>query len=93
MPSAIQGNYTHIAANGTTPITAQVLVGLQINTKGAAANVLTLRDGDVNGLIIAVIDTVTPSAGWLHYGAQLLNGKVTAVLATGTAADVTIITN
>jgi hypothetical protein len=93
MPSSIGGNYTHLNANGTVTIQAQILVGVIFNTKGAAANVLTLRDGSASGTIIAVIDTTAPTAGWLHYGAQLLGGALIAVLATGTAADVTIITN
>ena len=91
MPSAIGGSYTHANANGASTINAQILVGVQINTKGAAANILTLQDG-TSGPTIAVIDT-TIGPVWLHYGAQLKNGAVVATLSAGTAADVTIITN
>ncbi|MHB2015308.1 MAG: hypothetical protein ACYCW6_00010 [Candidatus Xenobia bacterium] len=62
-----------------------------INTKGASANVLTLYDGvDATGTVIAVIDT-TAAVGALLYGINTDVGLY-AVLATGTPADLTIVT-
>lgn len=82
-------NYSHLNANGSTnlalvPVT---LHSVTINTKGATANTLTLTDG-ASGTTIAVIDTTT-QVQTLLYGVQCKVG-LTAALASGTAADVTI---
>lgn len=82
---------THIAADGTTAIASQTiyLSHVTINTKGALANTVTLYDGTVaQGVILAIIDT-TVSIGTLLYDVTLMNG-LTVVMATGTAADVTV---
>jgi hypothetical protein len=80
-------NYSHLNANGTTTLasTPVELHTVTINTKGASANTLTLSDG---ANTIAVIDTTTGTET-LTFDCQCRSG-LTAVLATGTAADVTI---
>ena len=62
-----------------------------INTKGATANLLTLYDNAsaAAGNVIAVIDT-TSNVGDIMYDINTLNGLY-AVLAAGTAADLTIV--
>ena len=88
------GNYTHLAANASTDnivAGAGVLINVVINTKGATANTLTLYDDLLHGTsghIIAVIDT-TANTGVLNYDVRLVRG-LSATMATGTAADVTI---
>lgn len=83
-------NYTHLAANGAATIgTGKRGIKIHtvtVNTKGASANTLTLAD--TNGTI-AIIDTVNISTQSLIYDIDCV-GNVTATLATGTAADVTI---
>jgi hypothetical protein len=83
--------YTHLAANGTTNILAGggFLHAVTINSKGASSNVLTLTDLNAPGgsRTIAVIDT-TSQIGTLRY--DILISSLTAVMGTGTAADVTI---
>lgn len=93
--SNVVGNneYTHISAN-----TAGVQVGpagtirlhaVNINTKGAASNVLTLYDGtSTAGTVVAAFDT-TVSFGTFQYNITVKVGLF-AVLATGTPADLTI---
>jgi hypothetical protein len=84
--------YTNINANGTTVIRTGrgVLVGVTINTKGAAANTATVYDNTAgSGTVIGVIDT-TSALGMLPYGAQFNTG-LTVVMATGTQADITVI--
>lgn len=81
-------NYSHLNANGANTVSPNpcALHSVTINTKGAAANVLTLADGATT---LAVIDTVAPLGPVLLYDVQCKTG-LTATLATGTAADVTI---
>lgn len=85
-------NYTRIAANGTTVIQAAqpvVLAVVTINTRGTAGNTLTLYDGpNASSSVIATIDT-TVSIGTLLYEVNTNTG-LTAVMATGGAADVTV---
>ena len=83
-------NFTHLAANGAATIGSSG-IGIKvhtvcINTKGAAANTLTLAQGATT---IAVIDTVNLATNVLIYDVDT-TGPVTATLATGTAADITI---
>lgn len=86
-------NYKHANANGNN-LAAKAparLKSVTINTKGAAANVLTIYDnaaGDTSGTVIAVIDTVTPAMPLLYDVLTLVGLSFT--LATGTAADVTV---
>jgi hypothetical protein len=86
-------DYIHLSANGTTVISAagtNPRLGIVvINTKGVG-NTLTLHDADSADAtkIIAIIDT-TVAIGPLDYG-QLALRALTAVLAGGTPADVTV---
>lgn len=82
--------YVNISTNQTLVIkqVPGVLGHVVINTKGASANVLTLYDNTAaSGTVIAVIDTTDSTPR--EYNLSLQKG-LTAVLATGTAADVTI---
>lgn len=85
-------NFKNINSNGTVTIGATgrgiKLHSVVINTKGAAANTLTLTDTGKNA-VIAVIDTVNINSQALVYDIDTI-GPITAALATGTAADVTI---
>jgi len=66
-----------------------VLSSVTINTKGATGNTLTIYDGvDATGAVIAVIDT-TSALGTFLFDILALTGLF-AVLASGTAADITI---
>jgi hypothetical protein len=91
----MSANYAHLAANATVNVAKNpcTLYSVTINTKGAASNTLTLYDNASagSGTIIAVIDTTAGPSSY-QFGAtgiQLGNG-LTAVMATGTTADVTI---
>lgn len=84
-------NYANIAANGTTTIRTGrgALHSININTKGASANVITVYDSAAaSGTKIATIDS-TVTYGPLIYDAEFITG-LTVVLATGTAADITV---
>jgi hypothetical protein len=83
----------HLAALGNSDALksgAGVLASVTINTKGATANVLTLYDSLTHGTgtTLAVIDT-TSAVTTLLYNVAFSTG-LSASLATGTAADVTI---
>ena len=80
-------NYAHLNGNGTSTLASApcTLHAVTINTKGATANTLTLSDGSTT---IAVIDTTAAVQPFL-FDVQCKTG-LTAVLANGTAADVTI---
>lgn len=95
-----QLNYVHMSTNATKAVGASALAtgpianfigSVIINTKGASSNTLTLYDGSSStGTVIAVIDT-TVGESVLRYDVALTSGAgFTAVMATGTAADVTI---
>ncbi len=84
-------NYTHLTGLFTTtnigPAGANSkLHSVTINTKGAAANLLTIADAVGT---IAVIDTVNINSQSLIYDIDT-QGRLTAASATGTGADVTI---
>ncbi len=84
-------NYTNLAANATTLIRTGrgILHNVNINTKGAASNVITVYDGiDANGTKIATIDS-TVTYGPLNFDVTFSTG-LTIVIATGTAADITV---
>jgi hypothetical protein len=87
-------NYTHLAANGAATIGPAASGGAKpniklhavaVNTKGTTGNTLTLAD--TSGTI-AVIDTTAGPSWWL-YDVDTV-GQLTATLATGVSADVTI---
>ena len=81
-------NYAHLAANATTTLCPAPceLHTVCVNTKGAAANTLTLTDG---ANTIAVIDTVGIVGQVFLFDVQCRTNLV-AVMQTGTAADVTV---
>lgn len=83
---------THLNANGTTVIKSGqgVLHAVTINTAGASSNTLTLYDNtEASGTVLAVINTQSTNRSDFTYKVRFGTG-LTAVLATGTAADVTI---
>ena len=89
-------NYAHFNTLASNVVCGQAceLTEVTINTAGASANTLTLYDsatvaGASSSNTIAVINTVVSNIVTLDYNAQCRSGLV-AVLATGTAADVTI---
>jgi hypothetical protein len=82
--------FQNIAANGTTTLKSGKgwLRGVTINKAGASANTLTLYDNTAgSGTKIATIDTTVGIE--FNYDLQFNTG-LTVVLATGTAADVTV---
>ncbi|HEY7309450.1 MAG TPA: hypothetical protein VH643_08845 [Gemmataceae bacterium] len=84
-------NYTHLNANGTTTIKSGpgMLHTLTINIKGATGNTITLYDNtSASGTVIAVVDP-TQNLITLDFDVAFVNG-LTVVLATGTAADITL---
>lgn len=85
--------YTHMNTNTTATISSgdTRLFLVLIGTLGAAANVLTISD-TTSLAVIAVIDTTKTGVAFYDFGGVRVAGGVKAVLATGTAADVTIIT-
>jgi hypothetical protein len=80
-----KAHYNSNAANNVGPAQGVLLHTVAINTKGATGNTLTLADASGT---IAVIDTTAGPAYWV-FDCQC-NGQLTATLANGTAADVTI---
>lgn len=86
--------YTHVAANGSSDDVGTgsgIFVGVVINTEGASSNTLTIYDSLTHGAgtTIAVIDT-TKAIGTIPYMVRLSTG-LSYTMATGTAADVTIL--
>jgi len=83
--------YSNLTANGTTVCRTGggILHSVTLNDAGASANVLTLYDNTAgSGTTIATIDTTEAKACFI-FDAGFDTG-LTAVLATGTAANVTI---
>jgi len=90
--SADVGKFLNISANGTTVIKRGPgrLQGVNIGVAGAAGNLLTLFDNTAgSGTPIATINTTAINA--FDYRDVNFNNGLTAVLATGTAANVTIL--
>jgi hypothetical protein len=84
-------SYQNLNANGTTVIKSAPgwLHSLTINTKGASGNTATIYDNTAaSGTKIATIDT-TAQIQSLLFDAAFTTG-LTIVLATGTAADLTV---
>lgn len=82
--------FSNLAANATTTLKIGKgwLRGVTINTKGASANTLTIYDNTAgSGTKIATIDTTV--GGEFNYDLQFNTG-LTVVMATGTAADITV---
>lgn len=85
--------YKHIDANATTTLKngPGALIRVTINTKGATGNTLTLYDNTSgSGPVIAVIDTTT-GVGSINFDEANFDTGLTAVMANGTAADVTVV--
>lgn len=83
---------TRINSNTTTVVKSGkgVLVGITINTAGAASNTATVYDNTAgSGTVIAVIDT-TAGTGTLFYNRECGTG-ITVVTATGTGADLSVL--
>jgi len=80
----------HVNTTGTAlKIGGGTLHSIVINTVGSASNLLTIYDGtDTSGMVIAAIDT-TAARGQFVYDVAFQTGLY-AVLAAGTAADLTI---
>lgn len=94
-------NFTHLSANGTTvvftPVTGvgssyAILHSIVINTKGASANTLAVYNdvSAVAGNQIAAIDSTNAAIGAILLDVKCTLG-ITVVLATGTAADITVV--
>jgi len=88
----VKYNYRRINANGTTTLQTGggVLRSVTIAVVGAAANVLTIYDNTAgSGTVILNASTVltAPCTWTLDAG---FNTGLTVVLATGTAADITV---
>jgi hypothetical protein len=84
-------SYTHLNANGTTVVKSGAgwLHTLTINIKGASGNTVTVYDNTAgSGTVIAVIDP-TQNLVTLTFDAAFTVG-LTVVIATGTAADITL---
>lgn len=84
-------NYTNLAANATTLIRTGpgLLHSITVNKAGATANVVTVYDGlSASGTKIATLDG-TQIPGTLLYDVAFSTG-LTIVIATGTAADITV---
>ncbi len=90
-----QWESTHVAAgtatttiNGGAPV---LLHAVQINTKGATANTLTIYNGPAaTGDTKAVIDTTVQPGWWGPYDMPMRDGAV-LVSASGTGADYTVL--
>lgn len=89
-----QPTYAHLAANATTVLKYGhgELRRVVVNTAGSAGNTLTLYDNTAgSGTVIAVIALASAASGaTLEYDLVFQTG-LTAVIATGTPGDVTII--
>lgn len=85
--------YRNLAANGTTLIRTGpgILHSITINDAGASSNVCTVYDGlSASGTVIATIDTAAATTPvTLLYDVQFNTG-LTIVIATGTAANITV---
>lgn len=81
-------SYNHITTNTTTSVKASpgTLVSVIINTKGAALNTATIKDGSA---IISVIDT-TVQPGSFIFNCTFAT-SLSVVTATGTAPDITVV--
>jgi hypothetical protein len=86
------GKPAHLATNTTLLVRTGLgqLMTVTINTKGLTGNTLKIYDGvDGTGVLIANIDT-TAALGSFLYDVIVAAG-IFAEMATGTAADVTIV--
>jgi hypothetical protein len=94
MSDNVGAKYNNINTNSTTVVSTVpcVLRRVVINNAGASSNVATIYDNTAgSGTIVAVIDTVELNGRYLEYNTLLKTG-CTVVVATGTAADLTVVT-
>lgn len=91
------GTYLHVnsltTASGAqiSPNSGAVLFRVVINTVGAAANALTIYDGQsTSGKVIAVVNTTNVAIPSLDFGI-VAPGGLWYTLLTGTAADLTFV--
>lgn len=92
MPGFQSFNGTNLLANATTLVRtgAGILHGITINTKGATANTLKFYDGlTAGGTLKGTIDTTVTPGLWQFD--MIFTTGLTIVIATGTAADVTVL--
>lgn len=83
---------TNLAALATTTIKSGTgyLHAITINTAGATGNTIVVYDNTAaSGTIIASINGLTPAGSTLLFDGQFVTG-LTVILATGTAADITL---
>src|SRR5580698_4148931 len=84
-------NFVHLAANGSTlaKTGSGILQALVINTPGGSSNIVTIYDGtSAGGTVIGIYGT-TVAAARLPINLQFRIGLF-IVVATGTAADLTV---
>lgn len=92
MPGFQSWTGTPILANGTTLVRTGpgVLHGISINTKGASSNTIKIYDGlTAGGTLKATIDSTITTGPWM-FDMDFITG-LTIVIATGTAADITVL--
>lgn len=87
-------NYHRIATNGTTVVKIGpcTLYAIVVGVPGGSSNTATVYDNTAaSGTVVTVLDTVGARSGTaIPYNLDLDNG-LTVVLASGTAADITVI--
>ena len=91
-PLQASWSYTNLAALATTTIKSGPgrLKSITINTAGASSNTVTVYDNTAgSGDTIATIDG-TAAEQTLDYGGVEFTTGLTVVIATGTAADITV---
>lgn len=85
-------HYKNLAANATTVIKTGggVLHTLTINTAGATSNTITIYDNTAaSGTKIATINGEAIPGQTFLYDVEFITG-LTVIIATGTAADITL---
>lgn len=84
--------FKNLAANAATTVKSgpAFLHTLTINKAGASSNTVTVYDGtDTNGVLIATIDGTAAAGNTLLFDICCVTG-IHVVIATGTAADITL---
>lgn len=86
-------SYKNLAANATTTVKtgAGTLDSIVINTVGASANTITVYDNTAgSGTKIATVDGTIAGGTRIIYNVAFTTG-LTIVIATGTAANITVV--
>ena len=84
--------FLNLAANATTTVKTGggLLHSITLNNAGAGGNTCAVYDNTAgSGTLIATIDTVELNGRTLLYDVHFVTG-LTIVIATGTAADITV---